>query len=164
MDNLEFTIIPRPNEGNSTFRKSRNVQIVVKPVSQVTNEYISSLVLRPKGKAMDILSLGMIQPESKRSEDFLNNLMFQFNEDGVADKRQVARSTTEFIQERLELITQELDSVEGGMADFKRDNQFMDVLSGASEFRSKSSMAEQQIFDIELQLSIIKSVEARLNS
>src|SRR5690606_11436144 len=78
--------------------------------------------------------------------------------------RQVALNTTEFIQERLELITQELDSVEGGLADFKRENQFMDVASGAAEFQSKSSMAEQQIFDIELQLSIIRSVESRLNS
>src|SRR5690606_26156967 len=116
------------------------------------------------GRAMDILSLGLVHHENRKSEDFLNNLMYQFNEDGVADKRQVALNTTEFIQERLELITQELDSVEGGLADFKRENQFMDVASGASEFRSKSSMAEQQIFDIELQLSIIKSVEARLNS
>src|SRR5690606_11273864 len=104
------------------------------------------------------------QPEGRKSEDFLNNLMYQFNEDGVADKRQVAGNTTEFIQERLALITQELDSVEGGLADFKRENQFMDVLSGAQEFQAKSSMAEQQIFDIELQLSIIRSVESRLNS
>src|SRR5690606_20231025 len=126
--------------------------------------YSSSLSIGPKGKAADILSLGIIQPEARKSEDFLNNLMFQFNEDGVADKRQVAGNTTEFIQERLALITQELDSVEGGLADFKRENQFMDVASGAAEFQSKSSMAEQQIFDIELQLSIIRSVQSRLIS
>src|SRR5690606_34615680 len=163
-NDLEFTIIPRLTDGNTVFNNNQTVQIEVNPVSLITNEYISSLVLAPKGKAMDILSLGIAQSVSQKSEDFLNNLMYQFNEDGVADKRQVARSTTEFIQERLELITQELDSVEGGMAEFKRENQFMDVVSGAAEFQSKSTMAEQQIFDIEVQLSIIRSVQGRLNS
>lgn len=163
-DGLQFSIIPRTGEEGSTFSRTRTVQINIVPVESMATYYSSSLTIGPKGKAADILSLGIVQPDSRKSEDFLNNLMFQFNEDGVADKRQVAGNTTEFIQQRLALITEELDSVEGGLADFKRENQFMDVASGAAEFQSKSSMAEQQIFDIELQLSIIRSVESRLNS
>ncbi|MEP6262968.1 MAG: polysaccharide biosynthesis tyrosine autokinase [Gillisia sp.] len=162
-DGLEFSILPRTG-AESTFDKTRTVQIAIVPVSQMASFYSSALAIGPKGRAGAILSLGITQPENQRSEDFLNNLMIQFNEDGVADKRQVALSTTEFIQERLQLITQELDSVEGGLADFKRDNRFMDVGSGAQEFKSKSLQAEQQIFDIEMQLNIISSVEGLLNS
>src|SRR5690606_19809365 len=163
-DGLQFSIVPRTGEEGSTFSKTRTVQINIVPVGSMATYYSSSFSICPKGQAADILSLGIIQPEGRKSEDFLNNLMYEVNEDGVADKRQVAGNTTEFIQERLALITQELDSVEGGLADFKRENQFMDVLSGAQEFQLKSNMAEQQIFDIELQLSIIRSVESRLNS
>ncbi|QED36544.1 polysaccharide biosynthesis tyrosine autokinase [Antarcticibacterium arcticum] len=163
LDGLEFSIIPRDGV-KSIYEKTKTVQIVIVPLDLMTEFYIGNLDIAPKGKAKDILSLGIVQAESRKSEDFLNNLMYQFNEDGVADKRQVALSTTEFIYERLELITQELDSVEGGMADFKRENRFMDVASGAQEFQSKSSMAEQQIFDIEMQLNIIRSVEGVLNS
>ena len=90
--------------------------------------------------------------------------MFQFNAEGVSDKRQVAKNTTEFIQNRLELITSELDSVEGGMAKFKKKNQFLDVSSGAQKYSSKSANAEQKIFDIETQLQIIKSVKSTLIS
>ncbi len=165
LDGLQFSIVPRATVGKaSTFGKTRTVQINIVPVETMATYYSSAMTIGPKEKAADILSLGIVQPDNRKSEDFLNNLMIQFNEDGVADKRQVALNTTEFIQERLELITSELDSVEGGMADFKRENQFMDVASGAAKFQSKSSMAEQQIFDIELQLSIIRSVESRLNS
>lgn len=163
-DDLEFSIVPRREKGNNTFGNTKTIQVRISPVEHVTAFYINGLVVNPKGKAKDILSLGIVQPESRKSEDFLNNLMYQFNQDGVADKQQVALNTTEFIQERLELITQELDSVEGGMAEFKRENRFMDVVSGAQEFRSKSTQAEQEIFDIETQLSIIRSVEEILNS
>jgi len=162
LDGLKFTIIPRSG-ANSSFKNSKTVQINISPVDRVARDYISKLDIVTKGKAADILSLGIVQEDSRKSEDFLNNLMFQFNADGVSDKRQVALSTTEFIQDRLELITSELDSVEGGMADFKRQNQFMDVTSGAQEFMSKSTQAEQQVFEIETQLMIIRSIEDLLN-
>jgi len=162
LDGLKFSIVPRSG-ANSSFKNSNTVQINISPVDRVAGNYISKLDIVPKGKAADILSLGIVQEDSRKSEDFLNNLMYQFNADGVADKRQVALSTTEFIQDRLELITSELDSVEGGMADFKRENQFMDVTSGASEYLSKSTQAEGQVFEIETQLMIIRSIEDLLN-
>ncbi len=164
LNGLRFSIIRRTEVISSDFKNSKTVQIVIVPINQMARFYSSSLEIAPKGKAKDILSLGIVQPESRKSEDFLNNLMYQFNADGVSDKSQVARSTTEFIQKRLELITSELDSVEGGLADFKRDNEFMDVSSGAQEYMAKSSMAEQQIFDLETQLIIINSIEEVLDS
>jgi len=162
LNGLKFSIVPRPG-ANTSFKNSKTVQINISPVDRVAGNYISKLNIVPKGKAADILSLGIVQEDSRKSEDFLNNLMNQFNADGVADKRQVALSTTEFIQDRLELITSELDSVEGGMADFKRENQFMDVTSGAQEFISKSSQAEKQVFEIETQLMVIRSIEDLIN-
>jgi len=162
--NLKFSILPRESYNGSKFKNSKTVHISIKPVVDVAENYIQNLIIGPKGKALDILSLSVTQEESARSKDFLNSLMFQFNRDGVSDKSQVARSTTEFIQNRLELITTELDSVEGGMASFKRDNQIMDVYSGAQEYMTKSSQVEQQIFTIETQTLVISSIKDKLNS
>ena len=164
IEDLVFSIVPRSDGNNTTFSSTKRVQIDVDPIENVAGNYISKLAIAPKGKALDILSLSIVQAEYKKSEDFLNNLMFQFNADGVADKRQVALSTTEFIQDRLELITMELDSVEGGLADFKRENNFMDVSSGAQEYFAKSKMAEEEIFTLEMQMSLINSIEELLLS
>ncbi len=164
LEALKFSIIPVAKKGVKKFKHSGTVQINLNPVVQTASDYISRLEIAPKGKAADILSLSIIDAESAKSQDLLNNLMFHFNSDGVADKRQVALSTTEFIQDRLGIITSELDSVEGGMANFKKENKFKDVASGAQGFLSQSTQAEQQVFDIETQLMIIKSVEDLLNS
>ncbi len=164
LGDLVFSVLPRVSNRAANFISSKTIQVSILPVDYVAGMYISSLDIKPKGKAKDILSLSMTHTVSEKSEDFLNALMLQFNADGVADKQQVALSTTKFIQNRLELITTELDSVEGGLADFKRENRFMDVSSGASQFLSKSTEAEQGIFDIELQLNIINAVEEVLNS
>jgi tyrosine-protein kinase Etk/Wzc len=162
LNGLVFSIVPKSS--NNKLSISKNVLVVIRPLEVVTSEYISKLVIGPKGKANEILSLSIIQEEGERSEDFLDNLMYQFNIDGVKDKSQVARSTTNFIQERLERITTELDSVEGGIAQFKRENKLMDVKSGAEEFLSKSTTAEEKIFDVETQLLLINSIKEELES
>ncbi len=162
VDGLKFTITPRGDR--NTFNSDNTVNIQIRPVWQVANDYIAKLQIGQKGKAQDILSMSIVQESVQKSEDFLNALMEKFNENGVENKREVAENTAAFIQERLEIITEELDSVEGGMADFKRQNQIMDVASGAAEFQSKSSQAEQEIFNLQTQLELIKSVRQLLNA
>ena len=153
LNNLSFSI------NLEEFKNDINpVHIHLNSVEEVAQSYISQLQVSPKGKAQDILSLSTVNNVSRKGEDFLNNLIFQFNEDGVADKRQVALKTTQFIQKRLEIITSELDSVETGLAEMKRENQIMDVATGAQEFTSKRTTAEQEIFNIETQIEVIESV------
>ncbi|MEO2063067.1 MAG: polysaccharide biosynthesis tyrosine autokinase [Christiangramia sp.] len=155
IENLKFSI-----ESNSAQVKNSNpVHIVVRPVADVAQEYILNSMIYPKGKGMDILTLQTTNNVSDKGEDFLNNLMYQFNFDGVKDKRQVAAKTTEFIQNRLENITVDLDSVETNLADFKKNNQFMDVNAGAGQFMDQRLSAEQELFNIETQLSIINSIK-----
>ncbi|HET7360963.1 MAG TPA: GNVR domain-containing protein, partial [Salinimicrobium sp.] len=160
LEGLKFIILPREED----FVLGNTVNIRVNPLRQVANDFIARMQIMPKGKANDILSLAISGKEPQKSEDFLNALMKQFNQEGVADKRQVAENTTEFIQERLQIISGELDSVEGGIASFKKENQIMNVESKASQYLAKSSQAEQEIFDIETKLMVIESVKNALNS
>jgi capsular exopolysaccharide synthesis family protein len=164
LDDLEFTILPKSGEEEGTFRKTSSVNIRIQPLRSVAADYISKLQIAQKGQAKDILALSLVQASSGKSEDFLNKLMERFNEEGVKDKQEVAENTTKFIQDRLEMITTELDSVEGGIAEFKRENRLMDISSGASEFQSKFSAAEQEIFTLETELSLLESIEEVLRN
>ena len=160
LDGLEFLILPR----EENLRNNNTVNIKIQPLRYVAEDFISRMTIAPKGKAQDILALSIIGEVPQKSQDFLNSLMRHFNIDGMADKRQVAEYTAEFIQNRLQIISEELDSVEGGMADFKRENQIMDVGAGAGKFMAKSSAAEENIFELETQLMIIQEVRNALTS
>lgn len=159
LNDLKFTILPRSGGDEGSFKRTSTVNIKLTPVRDVANNFIQNLVIAPKGQAKDILSLSIVNHSSEKSEDFLNKLMERFNEEGVEDKQEVAENTTAFIQDRLEMITTELDSVEVGIAEFKKENRLMSVESGAAEFQSKFSAAEQEIFDLETQLELLNSIE-----
>lgn len=160
LNGVEFEISPSRDDADF----SNTVNIQVQPLRYVANNYVYRMSIYPKGEAKDILSLYVTGAVPAKSQDYLNSLMFHFNEDGVADKRQVAENTASFIQERLEIISGELDSVEGGIAEFKRENRIMDVTSSAGEYMSKSAQAEQRIFELETQLMILNSLKDALTS
>jgi tyrosine-protein kinase Etk/Wzc len=157
---LDFTIKPR----NGKIESKNPVNIQLYTLWDTATYFSERLEIHPKGKAKDILSLSITGSVKQKSEDFLNTLMLMFNTDGVADKRQVAESTSKFIQDRLQLITEELDSVEGGIADFKKENSIMDVASSAGQFMAKSTKAEQDVFTIETQLMVLESITDALTS
>lgn len=159
LNNIDFTVLPKSGNSEGSFKNSKTVNFVLEPLRETANKYIQNLWITPKGQAKDILELSIVNESSSKSEDFLNTLMERFNEEGVANKQEVAENTTAFIQDRLEMITNELDSVEIGIAEFKRENRIMSVESGAAEFQSKFSAAERQIFDLETQLELLKSIE-----
>ena len=161
-EDLSFTVLPYSRNVKGTFKKTKTVNFVVEPLEEITNRYIQNLGIAPKGQAKDILELSIVNESSSKSEDFLNKLMSRFNEEGVENKQEVAENTTSFIQDRLEMITSELDSVEVGIAEFKRENRIMNVESGAAEFQSKFSVAEQNIFDTQTQLELLNSIESVL--
>ncbi|MCH4823822.1 polysaccharide biosynthesis tyrosine autokinase [Gramella lutea] len=162
LNGIDFTVLPKSRDTEGAFKRSNTVNVVIQPLKETANSYIQNLWISPKGQSKDILELSIVNESSSKSEDFLNKLMEKFNEEGVEDKQEVAENTTTFIQDRLEMITNELDSVEVGIADFKKENRIMSVESGAAEFQSKFSAAEQQIFDLETQLELLRSVEALL--
>lgn len=157
---LNFTVHIR----NGELVNLNPVNIRIRPLTNVANNYISRMEIKPKGEAKDILALGINGEVQEKSEDFLNALIRHFNLDGIADKRQVAENTAQFIQERLQLITSELDSVEDGMADFKRNNRIMSVETSAGQYSARSSLAEEEIFRLETQKMVIQSVQQRLTS
>ena len=159
-ERLRFTI----ERVGDTIQNETPINILLRPLRDVANDYISRMSIVPKAQAQDVLSLSIISEVPQKSQDFLNTLMRHFNADGVADKRQVAETTTEFIQSRLKLISGELDSVEGDIADFKRTNQLMDISASAGQTMARSTMAEQEIFGLETDLMVLDAVEETLVS
>src|SRR5690554_4133164 len=72
---LDFSVLPR-DRYLSNFNQ---VDIRIRPLTAVANNYISRMEIKPKGEAKDILSLAISGEVKEKSEDFLNALIRHFN-------------------------------------------------------------------------------------
>ena len=103
----------------------------------------------------------MVGPIPKKSQDILNELTKQYIIEGVNDKNEEARTTQNFINDRLELITGDLSGIEGEKERFKRSNQITDLETQAGLAVQQSSENTKQILTQSTQLDLVNSVSWR---
>lgn len=131
-----------------------------------TNQAISSLTgqvsAEPLGESSEILDIKMNGQNRSKNEDIINTLINQFNNDGIEDNRLLAKRTEEFVIERLGFLEEELDTVESGLVSFKSKNELVEVGENASSLLSKSSQAENRIFDISNQIALTKGFKEEI--
>ncbi len=71
------------------------------------------------------LKLNSRVPE--KGEDILNQLIYEYNREAIEDKNLIAKNTADFIDDRLNIINRELDSVESGKESFKESNRLTNI-------------------------------------
>ena len=110
-----------------------------------------------KGLLMDV---SMVGPVPRKSEDILNELANQYIIDGVNDKNQEAQNTQNFINDRLEVISNDLSGIEGEKERFKQTNQITDLQVQGSMAISKAEENTKIILTQNMQLDLVNSVLA----
>ncbi|MCM1077227.1 MAG: polysaccharide biosynthesis tyrosine autokinase [Bacteroides sp.] len=91
-----------------------------------------------------------------RADDFLNTLINIYNEKWVDDKARQAKKTSEFIEERLQVIERELGNVDSDIAQYKGENLVPDVEAASTMYMEKSNENTKLQFEISTQIAISK--------
>jgi tyrosine-protein kinase Etk/Wzc len=134
------------------------IQIVITPLEKLVNSYRSRLTVNPLSKTSSVVELSIADPVVEKAEDFLNNLVKNYNEDAAADKNFISENTSRFIANRLALITEELDGVEQNVQDFKNSNRLTDIETEAKLFIEGSSEYDKKGVEADIQLNMIGSM------
>lgn len=99
----------------------------------------------------------------QRADDILNGLLEAYKQSIIQDKNQMAQSTSDFIENRIRLIKDELNEVEGQLANFKRESGMIDVKSTSEAFLNQSTSARQRTIQAETQYSMVQYLVDYLN-
>lgn len=103
-------------------------------------------------------------PVREKAQDILNQMIFRYNKEAIEDKNLVSRNTAKFIEERLQIITQELDSVETGKEQFKRANQLTDIEAESQVFIENVNDFRNRQLEVETQLELANTMLEYLQS
>ncbi|MEP2238957.1 MAG: polysaccharide biosynthesis tyrosine autokinase [Maribacter sp.] len=144
--------------------KNKEYLVIINPFKQSVLKLASSLVVQPLNKKSDILGLWMNGESFLKSEDVLNKVIEVFNNDGIKDRQQVSKRTLEFIDERFNYLTQELDSIEGGKQSFKTQNSLSYIEADADNSLIRKSETEEEVNKLETQVSLIKVLKKTVSN
>ncbi|OZV69225.1 GumC family protein [Winogradskyella aurantia] len=132
------------------------------PVSAVTRGLKGAVNIKMLGKSSDLLQLSFQSQSRTRNERVLNELIYVFDEDGKADRRDVSFRTMEFIKDRFIILEDELDSIETSIKDYKQQNNLVTIETDAALGLSQRTEAEAGLFEVENQLLLSELLEEGL--
>ena len=134
------------------------INIVISPLEKVAESYRTRLNVAALSKTSSVVEISLVDPVLQKAEDFLDNLVQNYNEDAAADKNFISENTSRFIANRLALITDELDGVEQNVQNFKRANQVTDIETEAGLFIAGSNEYDKKGIEADIQLNVISSM------
>ena len=100
----------------------------------------------------------------QRAEEFLNTLISVYNENWVKDKNQIAVSTSQFINERLQVIESELGNVDTDISSYKSANLIPDIEAASQMYMNTANQANIQATDLNNQLYMARYIREHVNN
>lgn len=111
----------------------------------------------------EILQLSISGVNKEKSEDILNEIIHQFDIDGIRDRKFVSQRTIDFVNQRFVNLTKQLDSIENNKASYKKNNELSFLESDANASLNNKSSSESEVFRQETQIELAKFLQRTIN-
>ena len=128
-------------------------------VTQFYQHEVKSFVAN---KQASIITISMKSSVPKKAEDVINTLIAVYEKDAIDDKRGIAESTGQFIDNRLEIISEELSEVDRNIEKFKKDNKIYDIVSEAEQTITESAQYKTDGLSLENQIRMTEFLKEYL--
>lgn len=121
--------------------------------------YLANLKAEASGKLSSIVNLSYRDPVPERAEDILNQLLASYKGAEIKEKDALARNTLAFVEDRLQLVSHDLDSIEKKVQQYKSSKGAVDISAQGQLFLQNVSDNDQKLSDVNRQLSVLSEVE-----
>lgn len=140
------------NEENS------NIQISIRAssIESTVSKYQSLLFVEPIDEQIDILELSIRGSLIDRNNDFLDSLIAEHTRMTITDQLTIYHNTTDFINDRIESIAEELSEVEKDGESYKTENELSDVFLNEKSLYDRTLFNERNLVEAEIQLELSK--------
>ena len=148
----EIVVIPNLKE---KIEEAQKIQVFFRDKPRVVASYQSKIQVSPIDRNASVIEIILDDPVSQKAEDILNELVYQYNKDAIEDRSMVTKNTAKFIDERLHILFEELDSVETDKVDFKEENRLTNIEQQAGIMLQTASEFQKEMIDVEVQLELV---------
>lgn len=137
-------VVITPNIGKYAPIKNSNYKITIIAVDRIVNSYQTRINVGTE-TGSSILNLELNDSNSYKAVDVLNRLIGEYNNDVLADKEEVVRVTSDFINKRLQEVATELGEVESNAELIQQQNNVTDLGSQTNLNLQAKKQLQQQI-------------------
>ena len=121
--------------------------------------YLSGLKAEAASKLSSIVDLSYRDVNPYRAENILNQLINSYQQSANDEKNSLANNTLSFVNERLTIVSHDLDSIEKEVQQYKSGNRAVDISAQGQLFLQNVSANDQKLGEVTTQLAVLDNVE-----
>lgn len=140
-----------------------SILVYCNSVEAVAKDFKSRLNVALVEKETSVIGISITDNIIERADDVVNTLIEAYNEEWIAYMNEARVNTSNFINDRLAIIENELNVVDSDVERFKKENKLFDIPSEAQQTATESSEYSSKYFDITNQLTMAKYISDYLN-
>jgi len=159
LKNKTFVLVP----DKGVYAGDNNYIIQWHPVIETAEKLSQSLSVNALDNKTSVIQLSILRENLQEGKEILNAVAYEFNLADIEDRNKLSENTVRFIDERLNIISNELKGVEGNMENYQGDNHLIDIKSQSSQSFENSNVASNAIKDINIEQGIVAMVLSYFN-
>ena len=155
--------------GQLQFLVNKNYEDQDQPIKQlycylinpksVVGGFLGGLKAIAASKLSSIVELSYRDEVPKRAEDILNQLIASYKQAEINEKDALAKNTLTFVEDRLKIISRDLDSIEKKVQQYKSGRGAVDIGTQGQLYLQNVSQNDQKLSDINTKASVLNQVE-----
>jgi tyrosine-protein kinase Etk/Wzc len=156
---LRFTL----NESKSADSEFPLFFSIVKP-KVITDQLINNINIQASSKFSTVVDISLSDPEPKRGEDIINNLILSYKQLAVTEREKLAANTLEFVEDRIKSVVEELQELESDVVQFKSTQGSINLSEQGKLYLENVRDNDRKISEINTQLAILDKVRNYVES
>ncbi|MDE5794909.1 MAG: polysaccharide biosynthesis tyrosine autokinase [Muribaculaceae bacterium] len=136
--------------------KGYSISVVRSSLHNAVKTWLAKLSVDELRKEASVVNLTVTDGSALRADDVLNTMIQVYNEDWILSKNEVALASSDFIDERLSSLSQELSEVDSDISDFKSEHQIPDLIASANINLTEEQNARAALLELNNQLQMTR--------
>ena len=155
-----ITVLKKPEVRSIT--EFGPMTFVLSDKEKLVSEYLKNLSVYPDNDTGSLLRMTFVSTHKTKGEDILSKLIDTYIKRTIKYENELAENTIKIIDNRLKLLSGEIENVEKSVVDFKTKNVVTDVASNADTYIQQSNDYKEKASDYQSQINILSQIEQTL--
>lgn len=156
-----FVIVP--NETKNTLKAGNSIKIAIIPVRKLINLYTKNVTITTE-KGSSVMGLELKETVAKRAVDYLDELIKEYNNDVLKDKEEVVKVTSDFITNRLQKVSKELEEVDYTAEELQKSKNITSLGAQTDLNLQTNKQLEQQIATTATSIQLISYLQEEIQA
>ncbi len=143
-----------PNIVDINKLKGNSIIVQIDPIEKIAKLYKDKLVISSTQEGSNVLTISLEDQVIEKAINIIDELIKQYNNKSIEEKALIAKKTSDFINERIDLIASDLSQVDSSAVNFKAGNRLTNIASDANIYVAAGSENEQQLIAVSTELNM----------